>query len=478
MPSDEFAALLVRPPSGFAWAALLYYLRARGPGITVDQLEAVRATLRGWPPWSHDATIQAEDPEGSLDEPEAQAACDFSVIEGSALAGVEALARRAPERVRALRFNACFDVAAAIGILDALPALEALDLSGEGCDETDVVAALRRARLGRLRALVLPAGASAPATLADAAFWPSLRRLSLAGSGLDGAALRALFGHERSPALEGLWFEPCSPPDALASFPSFNALRELSGVVLGPALLAWLPSLRQLERLAAVYDPAGLGALSAARLEALRSLRIWGRVDDEGAAALTEAFPSLEELSAHHCGVGPGGAAALGRGLRGLRALALSLNPLGDEGARALAPALDGVRSLELRSAGFGAQGLRALTPCLAEVETLRLNGNRLGPAGARRLAETPMPHLKILGLAGCDIGVAGARALAASPNLAGLDILELNINYEDRPLVPKGVGALARSEYASDAVREMLKAWAGPARRPQGFWGRLFGSA
>ena len=188
------------------------------------------------------------------------------------------------------------------------------------------------------------------------------------------------------------------------------------------------------------------------------------------------AFPALIALSAHDVKVGVGGCAAIGASYRALEHLTLSFNPaIGDDGARQLAPALGSVRELSLHHSGLGPNGILAIAPTLSSVVELHLRGNPIGVRGAETLATAPMPNLERLWLGACGIGTRGARALAASPNLAKITFLDLDLSNSDKALHPEGVRALATSPHASRYLREELGGRL-PAARPAGWLAKLFG--
>jgi len=191
------------------------------------------------------------------------------------------------------------------------------------------------------------------------------------------------------------------------------------------------------------------------------------------AARLERIFPVLAELV---CTGSLKLAQSLGAsGLR-LQRLVLS-SDIGDTGGAALAPVLGGIRHLTLGDTGLGPEGLRAILPSLAHVESLDLGGNPLGPEGAALLAAAPLPALSVLKLARCNIGIDGAKALAASPLLAQLRELDLDLAFADHALIPEGVGALTESVHTREAVRTQLELFLPKAaRKRSGFFTRLFG--
>jgi uncharacterized protein (TIGR02996 family) len=244
-------------------------------------------------------------------------------------------------------------------------------------------------------------------------------------------------------------------------FANAPLLEEVSLTRLGrhvPAI-AQLPELariRSLNFFETTLGNAGLRQLCfSPHLASLRSLEAMSaRIDTDGAQPLADSplFARLEHLD-------------------------LSANPIGDEGSQALFArrALPNLHHVELHDCGLGDDTIRSLTraggpanlrklnlginqctaagverlarcPRLASLESLDLFGNPLGE-GVLALAESPhLRSLRKLNLGLIEIDNAPIAALAPllrSPNLAGVEDLELSSN----DFTPEAREALATSD-------------------------------
>lgn len=211
---------------------------------------------------------------------------------------------------------------------------------------------------------------------------PHLHRLLLSGSSIGARAVEGLCETDRflrCGALRLHGREQAQMLEVVTQSPHAAHLRylETGGIDTGTALaLASSPHLKGLVKLS-------LG---------------FGHVGPEGAEALIESLPSLEELRIQNNPIGDRGALTLGR-------LARS----------------KGEPCLDLWKNGVTAAGVAALieSGCLAGLSGLQLNYNPIGDAGVAALAGCrDLAGLDWLGLSGVGVTDEGALALANSPHL------------------------------------------------------------
>jgi hypothetical protein len=141
---------------------------------------------------------------------------------------------------------------------------------------------------------------------------------------------------------------------------------------------------------------------------------------------------SLEELNLTTTDLDAAGLEALfALELPALRSLTLFLNNLYVAGARVIARHSPPLRALNLASTRLGGAGLRALAES-SRLETVKsfnfaFNGP-IEPEELARLVDSPLfTGLEELSLSDCRIGDEGARILAAAPALSTLTSLRLN---------------------------------------------------
>lgn len=286
---------------------------------------------------------------------------------------------------------------------------------GEGIGEAGITALADSRMLGRLRALHLwnsqGFDAGAAEAMADAPSFAGLEELTLNLTALGDPGIAALARSEHLRSLRQLHVDNCGIGSA------------------GAATLAASPNVASLEVLHLSHNaigPAGACALAASpRLDRLQELRLFaGEVGPDGA----EAF-------------------ATAPGLARLRVLDLACNRIGTAGAVALArsPYLRGLRELHLATNFIGEEGTRAMlaSPLVAGCRHLDLSYNELNPAAVALLARSPdLARLRFLGLCGCGGPTGGdeaAHSLIDSPNLGGLEVL----NLQDAAFAPETVAAL-----------------------------------
>jgi len=473
----ELDALLAERPSAYRWSLLERAFNRGEVPSDAASIDRIDRALASWP----DELRHVGVPHGDDDVgPMLALARSFSLFEADALAGIELLLRRVPERVRMLRIAECDQVGPALERLERFPNLGTLDLATDTSNEEERAwRTLAAAALPTLRDLRITA-LRIPSELAEASWWRGLRTLWLWAQDPGADSYGSLFVPGMAPALEVLFFENAPHQDVshlLVACPELRALRKLSGVSLDRALVELVASLDGLVMLGATYTASTSEALTGKRLTGVRDLVLSGEVGDLGMRAVCAAFPSLTTLRAHGVGLGVSGCATVAESYRGLEHLTLSFNALGDDGADRLAPALGSVRELNLRYCALGPHGSAAIAPMLSNVVDLHLSGNPIGPRGAEALANAPMPNLERLRLDGCGIELRGALALAASPNLAKITSLDLALSHQDEALWPEGVRALAASPYASRYLRDELGSRL-PPKKPasRGFWDKLRG--
>ncbi|GEM_PF-2424478 len=299
-----------------------------------------------------------------------------------------------------------------LGSPEHMAGIEWLDLTDNGIDDADVIAALAACAPPRLERLSLsgnPVGRIALAGLRDT-YFPRLRRLRLARAGLDPANVARLADRLELPLLARL---------------------DLSG-----------------------NDVGDVGASALATSERLTELRVLtlatALIGDAGAAALAESetLGALVRLDLRNNEIGPLGAAALGAGTGAPRLTDLFLadNPLGPTGLEALAdgPLLGGLQGLDIARTGTtSGPGLEALAgSSLRGLRRLDLSGNDLGREAAL-VAESPYARdLRDLRLAETDLHYDGFARIAAAQGLRSLVSLDLHGN---RP-GPRGITALVTS--------------------------------
>jgi hypothetical protein len=472
----DLDALLAGPPTAANWNLLKRAFNRGDVPADADSIARIDRALAAWP----DELREVDTPRGDDIEPMLALGRSFHLFEADALEGVESLLRRVPDRVHALRIAECDRIGPAVELLERFPNLITLELATETSHEEERVwQTLAAAGLPKLRDLRVSA-VRVPSKLAHASWWRGLRTLWLTVFNQEADAYAPLFAPGRSPTLGFLSFE-AMPTDSvshlLLACPELRALCGLRGVLLDRALVDFAASLDGLTTLAGTFAPSTSEALGGKRFTRVRELTLAGEVGDPGMRAVCTSFPALTTLHGHGVTLGASGCAAIGESYRALERLTLSFNPaIADDGARQLAPALGSVRELSLHHSGLGADGIAAIARMLSNVVELNLRGNPIGPRGAETIANAPMPNLERLWLGACGIEMRGALALAASPNLARITFLDLDLSNRDKALYPEGVRALATSPHASGYLRDELGARLPPKPASRSLWDKLFG--
>lgn len=174
------------------------------------------------------------------------------------------------------------------------------------------------------------------------------------------------------------------------------------------------------------------------------------------AAGLTDAgahrlaadprLATLRSLALLRNALGPAGLAALlAAPMPALRRLLLGRNLFGEPGARALAgaTALADLDLLDLDCDRLDGPALRVLAraPLLSGIRALNLSNNPIGRDGCAALAESPhLDRLEVLLLHGCRLDDAAAAPLLRAPWLPGLK----NLALSDNALSPATIAGLA----------------------------------
>lgn len=306
--------------------------------------------------------------------------------------------------------------------------------------------------------------------LAAATQLTRLVELNLQFSQIGEPGLRALTEAPHLAGLRKLWLAGCGiDADGVRmiarTLPQLTDL-DLWGNRLGPDgarhLVEGLPHLTSLDLGSTELDIWDVKTLlGSPHLGAMRALYLGDNELDDGAARALASARRLTQLRILHlkgCEIGADGAHALATSphLATLRQLQLSYNPIGADGARSLAAAthLDRLVSLSLASCGLGVDGVRALAaaPQLATLMALQLDDNGLGPQGAHALAgATQLTGLTELSLSANALGPEGGQALAAATHWSQLEVLDLGHNA----LGAEGARALAGAAHLG-ALREL----------------------
>jgi uncharacterized protein (TIGR02996 family) len=255
-----------------------------------------------------------------------------------------------------------------------------------------------------------------------------IKRLSLAGHGIEGPAVQRL-------VQSGL-FDQLTELDLSGNQP----LGDRAARALAEARAGRLEVLRVRNT---NLTRAGAQALFAVGWPRLRILDLDLRVlllrpvrqPDRELPALLEApaWDRLTSLCLKRCELGRASAEWLASNprLAGLTELDLSSNAIGPEGAQPLAasPHLAGLRVLRLRGNGLRDAGARDLasSPYLRRLTELDLDGNQIGGPGIHALARSAtLAGLRALNLSNNFVGLTNVPELAGSPHLTGLTRLAL----------------------------------------------------
>lgn len=294
----------------------------------------------------------------------------------------------------------------------ALPALESLDLSGNGLGKPALVSLLSAPWAGQLRTLRLadnPGNLGAMQALASA----------------DLAALQSL-------DLKGAQNVTCEAVAALAA--------------------ADFPELLEIRLEDCRFGPDGLAALAAAsHWTKLRSLNLSGLDEafgNDGAKALARswAFPAVSVLNIGGCKIGDSGAKALAScaGLSSVQTLDISRSVFNSRGMTALAhsEAFSGVRSIQMNWCKTKAIHAMAGTPLAQSIVELRMPRTACGDDGLLALLQDDgLAQVRLLDLTRNKVTDSGIEALVgAADKLQNLGTLIA----EENAITGKGLGLLS----------------------------------
>jgi uncharacterized protein (TIGR02996 family) len=348
----------------------------------------------------------------------------------------------------------------------ALPGLVELGLWSARLGDEGLQRIARLPGLARLKRLCLQGcgfGDAGAAALIGSPHLRGIEELSLGclnfyerHTRIGGAALRALAGPRRLPALRKLTLvEAQADPADWRSFARSALAGRLTHLDIDQTRFGE----KEIEALfhGAKLKPAALGLgvmrCPSAALERLlcspvvRGLReldlsnVSDNFGESGAKLLAREpmFEHLRKLNLAFDQVGDAGAQALAdsRALSAVRVLNLVGNGIGPAGVAHLARsrALAGLTDLRLSGGGIGAEGLSALATAAfaGSLRGLSLAGCGLTTEAVARLANTgPFPNLRRLGLDENKLSAKGAQAILKSPMCAALQ--NLTLHPEDVP--------------------------------------------
>lgn len=259
----------------------------------------------------------------------------------------------------------------------------------------------------------------------------SLRRLRVAGSDIDDAAIARLAAGTKLELLDAVDCDQLSGA-ALASIGSMRSLRNLR--LSGPAVNdESIRSLAGLSDLAAVLlqqtELTDRGIEVLAKLPKLRELNLFGSqgVNDAALVVLTE-LPALEKLRLRGTGVTGDAAAALSRLIK-VTELDLSETAFGNAGMPAVA-AMPALTQLNLWLTRVDDQGMESLRG-KSTLTSLNLdNVSGITDASLSIIAE--MPELSFLHLGGTSVTAEGLQQLKSLQKLRTLIITRLGLTPED----------------------------------------------
>ncbi len=275
---------------------------------------------------------------------------------------------------------------------------------------------------------------------------PALRRLRVAGSDIDDAALARLAAGSRLELLDAVGCERLTSA-ALASIGSLKSLRNLR--LSGPAINdESVQQLAGLSDLAAVLlqqtEVTDRGVEVLAKLPKLKEVNLFGSraVSDASLAALAE-LPALEKLRLRGTGVTGENAAAL-RQMNRVTELDLSETAFGNAGMPAVA-AMPALTQLNLWLTPVDDQGIESLRGKRALTSLNLDNVSGITDASLAVIAE--MSELSFLHLGGTSVTAEGLQQLKSLQKLRTLIITRLGLTPEDVERVRQMLPALTKLE-------------------------------
>jgi len=274
----------------------------------------------------------------------------------------------------------------------------------------------------------------------------ALRRLRVAGSDLDDAAMERLAAETQLELLDAVGCEQLTAA-ALASIGSMRSLRNLrlSGPAVNDESVQHLAGLSELAAVllqqTAVTD-RGLAAL--AKLPKLKEVNLFGSqgVNDASLARLAE-LPALEKLRLRGTGVTGDDAAALSRMSKVIE-LDLSETTFGNAGLPAVAQ-MPALTQLNLWLSRVDDQGIESLRG-KQTLTSLNLD-NVSGITDASLAVIAELPELTFLHLGGTAVTAAGLEQLASLKQLRTLIVTRLGLTPQDVERIRQSIPSLTKLE-------------------------------